>query len=150
MPEIQESLIISAPPAKVWAFLMDLKSWPEWNTFVTSIEIQPPHSELSVGSKQTIIINKSQSYTNTVSVLIPEKELRWNGSILTPAFIDTEHWCLLERVDGDDTLTRFVQGERFSGMLAPIVGAMGKLEELREGYVRMNQDLKKAIEGETI
>ncbi|KAM0491387.1 hypothetical protein ACHAP8_010654 [Fusarium lateritium] len=92
MPEIQESVIILAPPAKVWAFLMDLKSWPEWNTFVTSIEIQPPHSELSVGSKQTITINKSQSYTNIVSVIIPEKELQWNGSILTPAFFNTEHW----------------------------------------------------------
>ncbi|KAL6918668.1 hypothetical protein FSHL1_002667 [Fusarium sambucinum] len=150
MPEIQESVIILAPPAKVWAFLMDLKSWPEWNTFVTSIEIQPPHSELSVGSKQTITINKSQSYTNIVSVIIPEKELQWNGSILTPAFFNTEHWCLLENIDGDDNLTRFVQGERFSGILAPIVGAMGKLEELREGYVRMNQDLKRAIEGESI
>ncbi|KAG8674065.1 hypothetical protein FPOAC2_00039 [Fusarium poae] len=146
MPEIQESVLISAPPAKVWAFLMDLQSWPEWNTFVTSIEVQPPHSELSVGSKQTITIHKSQSYTNVVSVLIPEKELRWNGSIITPAFFDTEHWCLLESVDGDDGSTRFVQGERFSGILAPIVGAMGKLEELREGYVKMNQDLKKAME----
>jgi hypothetical protein len=84
-------------------------------------------------------------------VFIPEKELRWNGSILTPAFFDTEHWCLLERVEGDGTTsTRFVYGEQFSGILAPIIGAMGKLEELRQGYVRMNQDLKKVVEGETV
>jgi hypothetical protein len=102
---------------------------------------------LSVGSKQTITINKSQSYTNTVSILQPEKELRWNGSILTAAFFDTEHWCTLEEVAGDKVSTRFTQGERFSGILAPVVSAMGKLEELKQGYVRMNQDLKQAVEG---
>ncbi|KAF5020214.1 hypothetical protein F66182_7779 [Fusarium sp. NRRL 66182] len=139
MPLIQESMIIAAPPAKVWSVLMDLKSWPEWNTFVTSIEVQPPHTELCVGSKQKITIKNSQSYTNVVLVLDPNKELRWNGSIFTPAFFNTEHWCLLEEVDGDEVSTRFTQGER----------AMGKLEELREGYVRMNQDLKNAVEGST-
>ncbi|KAH7196317.1 uncharacterized protein B0J16DRAFT_31 [Fusarium flagelliforme] len=149
MSKIEESIIISAPPAKVWSVLMDLKSWPQWNTFVTSIEVQPPHTQLSVGSKQTIAINNSQIYTNTASVVNPGKELRWNGSILTPVLFDTEHWCLLEEVEGEEVSTRFLQGERFSGILAPIIGAMGKLEELREGYVRMNQDLKKAVEGTT-
>lgn len=147
MPQIQESIIIAASPAKIWGVLMDLKSWPEWNTFVTSIEVQPPHTELSVGSKQTITINKSQSYNNTVSILQPEKELRWNGSIITAAFFDTEHWCTLEEVAGDKVSTRFTQGECFSGILAPVVSAMGKLEELKQGYVRMNQDLKQVVEG---
>ncbi|KAI6764360.1 hypothetical protein HG530_008149 [Fusarium avenaceum] len=150
MPQIQESIIIAASPAKIWGVLMDLKSWPEWNTFVTSIQVQPPHTELSVGSKQIITINKSQSYTNTVSILQPEKELRWNGSIITAAFFDTEHWCTLEEVVGDEVSTRFTQGERFSGILAPVLGAIGKLEELREGYVRMNQDLKQVVEGTVI
>ena len=91
MSKIEESIIISARPAQVWSVLMDLKSWPKWNTFVTSIEVQPPHTQLSVGSKQTITINNSQTYTNTASVVNPEKELRRNGSILTPALFDTEH-----------------------------------------------------------
>lgn len=147
MPQIQESIIIAASPAKIWGVLMDIKSWPEWNTFVTSIEVQPPQTELSVGSKQIITINKSQSYTNTVSILQPEKELRWNGSIITAAFFDTEHWCTLEEVAGDEVSTRFTQGERFSGILAPVLGALGKLEELREGYVRMNHDLKQVVQG---
>ncbi|KAH7213292.1 uncharacterized protein BKA55DRAFT_546517 [Fusarium redolens] len=145
MPEIHESITIAAPPSQVWSVLMDLESWPKWNTFVSSIEVQPPHNELAVGSKQTITINKSQSYTNVVSVLQPEKELRWNGSILTPIIFDTKHWCLLEAVD-DGRSTTFTQGERFSGILAPVAAAMGKLDELREGYVRMNEDLKRAVE----
>ncbi|KAJ4253885.1 hypothetical protein NW762_010283 [Fusarium torreyae] len=146
MPQIQESITIAASPTQIWEILMDLKSWPKWNTFVTSIEVQPPHTNLCVGSKQIIEINKSQSYTNTVLALNPEKELRWHGSILTPMFFDTEHWCILEPVEGDAGSTRFTQGERFSGILAPVVGAMGKLGELREGYVRMNRDLKRAAE----
>ncbi|KAF5676903.1 hypothetical protein FHETE_1965 [Fusarium heterosporum] len=147
MPQIQESIIIAAPPSRIWATIMNLASWPQWNTFVTSIIVQSPHTNLSVGSKQIITINNAQSYTNTVSVLDTEKELRWNGSILTPAFFDTEHWCILEEVAGDEVSTRFTQGERFSGILAPVVGVMGKLEELRVGYVRMNEDLKQVVEG---
>ena len=91
MSQIEESIIISAPPAQVWTVLMDLKSWPQWNTFVTSIEVQPPHTQFSVGSKQTITLNNSQTYTNTTSVVNPGKEFCWNGSILTPALFDTEH-----------------------------------------------------------
>ncbi|KAF5552657.1 polyketide cyclase dehydrase [Fusarium mexicanum] len=145
MREIQESITIEAPPSQVWRVLMDLKSWPKWNTFVTSIEVQAPHNELAVGSKQTITIDKTQSYTNVVSVLQPEKELRWNGSILTPIIFDTEHWCCLEAVE-EGRSTRFTQGERFSGILAPIAAAAGKLNELQEGYVRMNRDLKEEVE----
>ncbi|KAH7203278.1 hypothetical protein BKA60DRAFT_580198 [Fusarium oxysporum] len=99
MREIQESITIAAPPSQVWSMLMDLESWPKWNTFVTSIQVQPPHTELAVGSKQTITIENNQTYTNVVSVLQPEKELRWNGSILTPIVFDTEHWCRLEAVE---------------------------------------------------
>ncbi|KAF5598212.1 ankyrin repeat [Fusarium pseudocircinatum] len=133
MREIQESITISAPPSQVWRVLMDLNSWSKWNTFVTSIEVQAPHNELAVGSKQTITIDKTQSYTNVVSVLQPEKELRWNGSILKPIIFDTEHWCCLEAVE-EGRSTRFTQGERFSGILAPIAAAAGKLNELQEGY----------------
>ncbi|KAF5710353.1 polyketide cyclase dehydrase [Fusarium mundagurra] len=145
MREIQESIIIAAPPSQVWSVLMDLESWSKWNTFVTSIEVQPPQTELAVGSKQTITIENTQTYTNVVSALQPEKELRWNGSILTPIIFDTEHWCLLEAVENERS-TRFTQGERFSGILAPIAAAAGKLNELQQGYVRMNQDLKQAVE----
>lgn len=148
MLEVQESILIAASPAKVWQKLMDLKSWSEWNTFVTFIEVQAPHTELCIGSKQTIMINKSQSYTNTVSVLDIEKELRWNGNILMAAFFNTEHWCRLEPIAGDKEATRFIQGERFSGILAPVVGAMGKLDDLRKGYARMNLDLKQVIEAQ--
>ncbi|RKL32898.1 hypothetical protein BFJ72_g10398 [Fusarium proliferatum] len=148
MREIQESITIAAPPSRVWSVLMDLESWSKWNTFVTSTKVQPPHAELAVGSNQIITIEKTQTYTNIVSVLQPEKELRWNGSILKPIIFDTEHWCRLEAVE-DGRSTRFTQGERFSGILAPIAAAAGKLNELQEGYVRMNRDLKKVAE-ETI
>jgi hypothetical protein len=146
MPEIHESITIAAPPSQVWGVLMDLESWPRWNTFVTSIEVQPPHADLAVGSQQTITIDSTQTYNNVVSALQPEKELRRNGSILASIIFDTEHWCRLEAVE-DGQSTRFTQGERFSGILAPVAAAMGKLGELREGYVRMNQDLKCAVEG---
>lgn len=157
MREVEESIVIAAPPSRVWSCLADLGSWPSWNTFVTSIKVQPPHSGLAVGSKQLITISPSpsnnaasESYTNVISTLTPERELRWNGVIGHAFIFDTEHWCKLEPVPNEDGLpehTRFTQGERISGLLAPVVEAMGKLEELRSGYARMNGDLKRAVEG---
>lgn len=60
VPEIQESIVIAATPEKVWKVLMDLASWTQWNTFVTFIKVQPPHTQLCVGSKQIITIDSSQ------------------------------------------------------------------------------------------
>lgn len=159
MYEIQETIVIAAPPAAVWAVLEDYKSWPEWNTFVTSIQVQPPHSAFTEGSRQTITIvpqvnegSGSEVYTNTISKLSPERELRWNGQIVFAAFFNTEHWCTLEEVAGEGGLggqcTRFVQGERCTGILSPVISMVGKMDQLKQGYARMNNDLKHFVEAQ--
>jgi hypothetical protein len=53
---------------------------------------------------------------------------------------NTEHWCTIEQVDEQNC--RFSQGEKFTGLLVPVVGLGKTFAELKQGYVRMNQDLK--------
>ncbi|KAM5361377.1 hypothetical protein ACJZ2D_013147 [Fusarium nematophilum] len=156
MYDIQTSVTIAAPPSLVWQKLMDLPSWPQWNTFVTSIKVQGPDQKLSIGSKQTISIlpdpakpASTESYINVVTELTPNKKLVWRGNLISPVILETEHWCTLESVmgrDGTTECTLFTQGESFSGGLALVVGLIGKPGQLEEGYVRMNKDLKRMVE----
>jgi hypothetical protein len=155
---VEESVVIAASPEKIWSVLMDTAGWSQWNSFVTNITVEAPHTRLRTGSRQSITIaptpTTTESYVNTVARLVPREELRWHGCIGHAMVFNTEHWCLLELVQGEDEdgrgferqQTRFTQGERFTGLLAPMIGMTGKLEELRAGYARMNNDLKRHVE----
>ncbi|KAH7175253.1 hypothetical protein EDB81DRAFT_632653 [Dactylonectria macrodidyma] len=157
MYDIQASVIMAASPHKLWQKLMDLPSWPHWNTFVTSIQVQGPDQILSTGSQQVITItpdaNKptsTESYKNVVTEIKPNKKLVWRGDLISPLVLSTEHWCTLEPVvskDGNTQNTLFAQGESFSGVMCVVVGLSGKPKQLKEGYVRMNNDLKKVVQG---
>lgn len=185
--QIEESILIDAPPTVVWAILTDLAGWTDWNTFAIKAEIvaggpgqsgqrDPP---LAVGSHQLLTIlsssvsdnsNNSKStstshtlahskstsvHSNTVSVLEPPGnsakgygELRWGGQWLHPIVLDTKHWCLLEPEGEDGGQTLFTQGELFTGLVVPVSRALGTLDELQAGYVRMNEDLRRWAEGD--
>ncbi|KAH7157264.1 hypothetical protein B0J13DRAFT_167291 [Dactylonectria estremocensis] len=157
MYDIQASVTIAASPDQVWQKLMDLPSWSQWNTFVTSIQVQGPNQTLSTGSQQVITITpdvtkptSTESYSNVVTEITPNQKLVWRGDLISPLVFSTEHWCTLEPVIGEDGTTEstvFTQGESFSGVIGVVVGFSGKPKQLKEGYVRMNTDLKKAVEG---
>ncbi|KAK7935896.1 hypothetical protein PG985_001391 [Apiospora marii] len=158
--QIEESILIDAPPTVVWAILTDLPGWTDWNTFAIKAEVvaggpgqagqrSPP---LAVGSHQLLTV---MSVTNTVSVLEPPGnsakgygELRWGGQWLHPLVLDTKHWCLLEPEGEDGGQTLFTQGELFTGLVVPVSRALGTLDELQAGYVRMNEDLRRRAEGD--
>ncbi|KAI1856279.1 hypothetical protein JX265_011791 [Neoarthrinium moseri] len=150
---IEESVFIAAPPAKVWAILIDLGTWSTWNTFVINAKTLPPHQRPVVGSEQVITVAaKSASsspaeYSNKTIAVKDELELRWAGQLLFSAILHTEHWCLLESTNMDGVEgTMFMQGEKFEGLLVPVGKAMGLFEDMRQGYVRMNGDLKRVSE----
>jgi hypothetical protein len=154
MHRIENSIFIAAPPAKVWSIIVDLPSYSKWNSFITSASVVPPTDKLAVGSKNTITVapltpnGKPADYINTVSVLEPERELRWWGTMVVAAVFRAEHWCCLEAemVDGVEG-TRFTQGEQFTGLLVPLASMFGDtFDRLNEGHVRMNGDLKKYAE----
>lgn len=176
--QIEESILIDAPPTVVWAILTDLPGWTDWNTFAIKAEVvaggpgqagqrSPP---LAVGSHQLLTVMSVSSngshaphplkpspsvYSNTVSVLEPPGnsakgygELRWGGQWLHPLVLDTKHWCLLEPEGEDGGQTLFTQGELFTGLVVPVSRALGILDELQAGYVRMNEDLRRRAEGD--
>ncbi|KAK8065159.1 hypothetical protein PG997_011906 [Apiospora hydei] len=134
--EIEESILIDAPPTEVWSILTDLASWSDWNTFVIKAEVQPPHDRLAVAPPPL------RGPRGRVG------ELRWGGAWLHALVLDTQHWCLVQPEGEDGRQTLFTQGELFSGLMVPVTRAMGLFEQLRTGYDRMNEDLRRRAEGD--
>jgi hypothetical protein len=143
MHEITETIDIAAPVSQVWSIISDLPSYHEWNTFVISASSNS--APLAKGTKATITIKALPDsapavYKNEILVVDPPKELRWTGSLLHAAVFNTEHWCTIEQVDKQSC--RFSQGEKFTGLLVPVISLGKTFAELKQGYARMNQDLK--------
>ena len=71
--------------------------------------------------------------------------LRWIGRFLLPGLLDGEHSFELQALTGDRT--RFIQSERFSGVL---VGLLGRtLDKTEEGFAARNTALKSKVESDT-
>jgi hypothetical protein len=138
---LQSEIEIDAPPAAVWAVLSDLDAYGEWNPFIRRIG-----GDLREGATLDVRIEppggRGMTFAPTVLAARPERELRWIGRLLVPGIFDGEHSFELEPIDGGRT--RFVQSERFSGILVRVLGSMLGKTEL--GFEQMNAALKERVE----
>ncbi|WP_046866518.1 SRPBCC domain-containing protein [Microvirga massiliensis] len=143
---IETSITIAAPPARVWDVLTDFARFPEWNPFVRSIK-----GDLAAGSRLDVQIappgKKGMRFRPMVRAANANQELRWLGSLLVPGLFDGEHYFVLEP-QGNGT-TRFVHGERFSGILVGLIMSTGMLDATRQGFEAMNAALKQRAEAQT-
>lgn len=142
MFELVTEIEINASPDRVWRVLTDLPAHAEWNPFVH--EISGP---LSVGAKLTVRVRppggRGMTFRPTVRAVTPGSEFRWLGHLLVPGLFDGEHYFRLSPVG--NTSTRFVHGERFSGLLVSL--ARSSLDSgTRAGFEAMNQALKARAE----
>ena len=51
--QLEKSIEINAPPAKVWAALVDVESWPLWTESMEKVE-RLDHVRFGVGSEARI------------------------------------------------------------------------------------------------
>lgn len=142
--ELRAEVEIKATPAHVYRVLTDFASYPEWNPFVTSIA-----GKLVVGEKLTLELNLPEGKTYLLEPRLTALreagdagELRWRGAFLAPFLLEAEHFFLISALG--PRLTRFVQGENFSGLLLRFAG--NTLTLTARGFVYMNQALKKRAE----
>ena len=143
MKNIQTEILINSDIAKVWDVLMNFDSYPKWNPFITSISGEP-----KLGSRLTVSINppggNGMTFKPNILTLESNKEFRWKGKLGINGIFDGEHYFILESVDKD--LTKFIHGEKFSGLLVPLVGKM--LDKTQKGFQLMNESIKKECEKE--
>lgn len=142
MHNVVTEIEIEATPERVWAILLDFPAHPEWNPFVRSIK-----GVAKVGERLTVSIQpkgaKAMTFRPTVLTATPNVELRWLGHFLIPGIFDGEHYFQITQLA--PRRVRFVQGERFSGIL--VLFAKSSLDGgTKAGFIAMNQALKSRAE----
>ena len=141
MREIRTEIEINATPDRVWEVLSDLAAYPDWNPF-----IKEASGKLETGAKLDVYLQpsggKGMGIKPTVLRADSGQEIRWLGRVFVPGIFDGEHYFIIERQrEGGG---RFVQGERFRGILVTFFG--GTLKDAERGFQEMNQALKKRAE----
>ena len=137
--ELRAEIEIDAEPGRVWAILMDFEAYPEWNPFITSIQ-----GERTVGARIRARLQPAggRGVTMTPSVTVNEPGIAfgWLGKLGgVPHLFDGSHRFEVQPIDGG-TRTRFVQSERFRGILLPIV-RRSILPATLAGFGAMNRAL---------
>jgi hypothetical protein len=120
---------------------MNFDNYPKWNPFITSIS-----GERKLGNRLTVSINppggKGMTFKPNILTLEANKEFRWKGKLGINGIFDGEHYFILESVDND--ITKFIHGEKFSGLLVPFVRKM--LDKTQKGFQLMNESIKNECE----
>ena len=141
MKNIQTEILINTNITKVWDVLMNFDSYPKWNPFITSISGEP-----KLGKILTVSINppegKGMTFKPTILTLESNKEFRWKGKLGINGIFDGEHYFILEFLENDKT--NFIHGEKFSGLLVPLVGKM--LDKTKKRFQLMNESIKNECE----
>lgn len=139
---IETSIEIAAAPAAVWAELVDFARYPEWNPFIVSLEGRAAQGErlkavLRPGPGRTMVFRPS------VVACQPERVFAWRGRLVLPGLFDGEH--RFELVEAGADRTRLLHGERFTGVLVPLIWRMVETDT-RRGFEAMNAALKARAE----
>lgn len=139
---IHTEIHIHASSAKVWAALVNLDQYQEWNPFITSAL-----GILSEGEFLKIFIrlpgSKNQKIKVKIINVIEGSSLRWLGHFKIPGLCDGDHY--FELFPSSDGSTRLVHRENFSGLLLPIIWK-GFKPKFQQAFTELNLALKNRIE----
>jgi hypothetical protein len=142
MKELRTEIEILAPPERVWAILADTDKYPEWNPLITRVSGQlVPRAR----PKVTIKLPSGMGMKIRPEILAFERprEIRWRGHLFVPGIFTGEHSFVIETISPGRC--RFLQNERFTGILIPLFGKMID-GDTRAGFEAMNRALKARAE----
>lgn len=141
MKKIETEISILASPNQVWDVLTDFARYPDWNTFVRSIQ-----GEKKVGGWLEVQIQppggSGMTFRPEVLRFDAEKEFRWKGKLFVKGIFDGEHYFILQKKGEKET--RLIHGEIFSGFLVGVLSGM--LSKTEAGFKLMNEALKTECE----
>lgn len=135
MKEIKTEIIIEATPSRVWDVLTDFGAYPDWSTFMKSIE-----GEAIEGTRlrNTLVLKDSpQVFKPIVTRVEPGQAFEWIGSLPLGIF-KGRHYFILEA--SGDQQTKLIHGEQFSGLLHALI-----LRKIGDDTLRAFQRWNKAI-----
>lgn len=135
--EVTASIDIEASAREVWSVLTDLPRFRAWNPF-----IRAARGSTEVGDTVHVRVRSSFGLPLVFHAKVIEseenRELHWRGFVGSPWLACGEHWFTIEPLDG--THVRFVQRERFTGVV-PRIAARLLAREAKRGFDAMNAAL---------
>ena len=143
MYEINTEIEIEATPAEIWQALTDFQSYPNWNPSIRSIDGIPAR-----GEKLKVFYSPENSifrmkFTVELITCEPDREFRWLGRLLFAGLFAGNHYLIIEPIDPNRS--KLIHGERFSGLLKPVVWFL--LANLNtDAFIAMNRAIKEHIE----
>ena len=145
MKELRSEIEIQASDERVWQLLTDFPRFAHWNPF-----LRRASGELKPGARLEVFMQPSgargMTFQPTILKVDPKRELRWLGHLFIPGLFDGEHIFTIEPLEANRV--RFVQRERFTGILVPLLAHMLETDT-RRGFEEMNQALKVQAEQST-
>ena len=141
MKEIYTEIHINASPSIVWNILTDYDNYGKWNPFIKEISgVQQVGSELQIFIKTPN--SNGMKFKPKILNYDRKKELKWLGKFWIPKLFDGEHTLKINTLNEDNVV--FIQKERFSGLLVPLLSKM--LNDTKSGFEMMNINLKQESE----
>jgi hypothetical protein len=135
---------IDASKQQVWQVLTNFGAYPLWNPLYTEID-----GKCLTGARLHVKVQMEErtlTYATELQTLAPEREMVWSEQLVLPGLFDGVHRFVLESTDAGQT--RFVQHDRYSGALAPLLMNIYQAQA-EAGFRRMNDALKKRAEQES-
>lgn len=139
MKQYHTDIAIQAPVNIVWQILTTFEDYPFWNPLVTDAK-----GTLQLGSQIEVFIKPlNERFRPTLTVIKPQKEMRWVGTRLHPWILAGEHYYRLEPTT--DQSTQLFHGEQFTGILSHFIH-QSQLDKMEAEFHAHNQALKVRVE----
>ncbi|SDD55689.1 SRPBCC domain-containing protein [Glycomyces harbinensis] len=133
---IETTVRLDARANEVWAVLTDFPAYGEWNPFLTAVSGLLAEDE-RLDATFTQANGKTSRFRPRVLRVSPARQIRWLGKLGPGGLFDGEHYFVLApQEDGTTVLTH---GERFTGVLVPLLGRL--LADTEQGFTAMNDAL---------
>lgn len=142
--EVEHSVVIEAPPEKVWTILVDLPNYEAWNSY-------SPRATGTIGQGEVVTIKAQlgeevRTVDNRVTRFEPGSALCWHSMNWFESLARGTRCRFLEPIAEQRTLFR--HHEIMEGPLAWLIETIYR-PRIETGLKQMNQDLKHAAEGVT-
>lgn len=136
----EATAIIEAPPEPIWAILVDVASYPNWDSGILKVEGRAvPGAKLKLVSEA----NPKRAFAIKVAEVVLNRSMTWVGGMPLGLFRGVRTYVLTP----SNGSTEFVMREEYSG---PMVNVIWKsMPDLQASFDKFAQGLKKRAESET-